>query len=136
MKTIYYGIIVICLATVFLTNCGTDPITWPPIEPKPPYEKEKLILSYPKTSYPSAQVLVTIDYLEMGSEHAAIVRWSADDYPYPQQLKKTETITSSNHGSYSFTFPSIKPDSYYYIKCNVQLGNSYYEKIISIHYPQ
>lgn len=135
MKTIFYGIVVICLAT-FFTNCSSEGPFCPGCSLQLD-NSEKLILNYPKTSYPGSQVLVTIDFIDMGGEQIADIKWLADEYPRPEQVRKTESITPTHTGSYQFTFPTIQPDSYYYVRCVVIPLNTNIaiEKIIRIHYP-
>ena len=49
-------------------------------------------------------------------QYPCTLNWYAETYPYGTIIKKTENITTVNpSGVYSFTFPSIPPNSYYYV---------------------
>ncbi|MEO5581889.1 MAG: hypothetical protein ABIR66_04310 [Saprospiraceae bacterium] len=137
MKTIFNFIFSVLLMGSLFIGCTPEPKTNYTGTGTIQSAKEKLILNYPSISYPGANVLITIQYLEMEGDHYADVKWLADDYPRPEGVKKTETLTPTSVPSYMFTFPNISPGSSYYIRCAVipHNGSTPVEKIVTIQYP-
>jgi len=73
-----------------------------------------VVLEAPSSSFPGSFINV-IGYVYV-DQYPCTLNWYTSTYPYPNTLVKTESITNtSSGGSYGFTFPSIPPNSYYYI---------------------
>ena len=73
-----------------------------------------LKIAAPFTGTPGTYTTVTAS-IEV-DQYPCTLNWYAEPYPYGTTIKKSETISTSNpSGVYSFTFPSIPPNSYYYV---------------------
>jgi hypothetical protein len=82
-----------------------------------PEIQDKFILYFPEISSPGQ--IVTIHAVISGvTDHQTIFTWFADDFEFPQSVWENDIVTTPATASFSFEFPYIPDQAYYYVRCS------------------
>jgi hypothetical protein len=112
MRTlINFALVVSLNMPLFISCTKTIPVTT---------EEYDLLLSYLSASSPGSltTVIATIDG-HFG--YPALVKWYADDYPFPQSLREQDILNHPADAAYLFSFPFLPDKACYYIRCSVSM---------------
>lgn len=112
MKTLVHLALVVCLNMTLFISC-TKVIT----ESTADYD---LFLSFLSASSPGALTTV-IATINGNFAYPALVKWYADDYPFPQSLQEQDIINRPADAAYVFVFPLLPDKASYYIRCSVSM---------------
>jgi hypothetical protein len=111
MKTILKFTFIVCVALLGFSSCTK---TGPPIVGTG-YD---LTLNYPAAASPGTPTTVNLS-LAGQTNFPATITWFADDYSFPQSIRKSGIINSEEEAIYTFSFPHLPDGNYYYIRCSV-----------------
>lgn len=126
MKPIYFFIYILIVCEVSLISCSdnmTDPI---------PEIQDKLILYFPEVSSPG-QVITLHAVIAGITDHQTIFTWYADDFNFPQSVRENDIVTTPATASFSFEFPYLPDQAYYYVRCSaIREDGNIFEKTVRI----
>lgn len=111
MKTILKFTFIVCVALMGFTSCTKTP----PLIEGPDYD---LIVNYPAAASPGTATTVNLSLFGK-TYFPATITWFADDYSFPQSIRKSGIINSEEEANYTFYFPHLPNGTYYYIRCSI-----------------
>ncbi len=112
MKTLVNLALVVCINMPLFISCTK-------VIPEST-EDYDLLLSYLSISSPGSLTAVSAT-VNSHFAYPALVKWYADDYPFPQSLQEQDILNRPADASYLFSFPLLPDKAYYYIRCSVSM---------------
>ncbi len=113
MKTFFKLSMIVFVALFCVFSCTKPPEVLSDVN----YD---LIVNYPSSASPGSPTTVSLSFLGKPN-FPATIRWYADQFAFPQSLKKHDVVNSEEEVDYIFTFPYLSEGDYYYIRCSVTM---------------
>lgn len=82
----------------------------------------QLMLRYPYAANRGASVTI-VAILNRPNTGSLSVKWYSDDYPFPQTLRRIDTLLSETKTIYQFTFPTINGS--YFVRCVISMSDGF-----------